>query len=103
MCLVYFGRWLIEFVPTASMFVILSWQLVLLAVAHQKALLRKFGCTKHGGQETWLRERPPPKKEETKYQGHISGCQADLTAAIAIVITNAKHWLPVSWRNPFSV
>lgn len=75
MCLFYFGRWLIGFVPTTSMFVILSWQLVLLAIAHQKALLRKFVCTKPSKLETWLRD-PPPKKGDWISQGHICGCHS---------------------------
>lgn len=75
MCLFYFGRWLIGFVPTTSMFVILSWQLALLAIAHQKALLRKFVCTKPSKPETWLRD-PPPKRGDWISQGHICGCHS---------------------------
>lgn len=44
-----------------------------------------------------MRTTPPPQKKETKYHGVTSvGAIAYLTVAIAVIITKAKHWLPVS-------
>lgn len=47
----------------------------LLAIAHQKALLRKFVCSKPSKPETWLRDLPP-KRGDWISQGHICGCHS---------------------------